>query len=209
MGSSTWCTATRSRSSVCSSIPISPPSASSARPRSPGHIYETGTEHGKRVQALAGAKNHMIVLPDADMELAADSAVSAGLRFGGRAVHGHLGSGDGRRRRRQAAAKGAGADRRARRWDRAWSRTRRWVRSSPRNTATGSPPTSTRAIEQGADAARRRPGPDRAAAMRTASSSGPRCSTMSSTDMTIYQDEIFGPVLSVVRTDSLRRTPSS
>jgi len=42
------------------------------------YIYETGTRHGKRVQALGGAKNHMIVLPDADMELAADAAVSAG-----------------------------------------------------------------------------------------------------------------------------------
>ncbi len=40
-------------------------------------IYQTGTAHGKRVQALGGAKNHMIVLPDADMELAADAAVSA------------------------------------------------------------------------------------------------------------------------------------
>ena len=41
------------------------------------HIYETGTKSGKRVQALGGAKNHMIVLPDADLDLAADSAVSA------------------------------------------------------------------------------------------------------------------------------------
>jgi malonate-semialdehyde dehydrogenase (acetylating)/methylmalonate-semialdehyde dehydrogenase len=47
------------------------------------HIYETGTQHGKRVQALGGAKNHMIVLPDADMELAADSAVSAGYGSAG------------------------------------------------------------------------------------------------------------------------------
>ncbi len=41
------------------------------------HIYETGTAHGKRVQALGGAKNHMIVLPDADIDMAADAAVSA------------------------------------------------------------------------------------------------------------------------------------
>ena len=41
------------------------------------YIYETGTKRGKRVQALGGAKNHMIVLPDADMDLAADAAVSA------------------------------------------------------------------------------------------------------------------------------------
>ncbi|SHG97558.1 methylmalonate-semialdehyde dehydrogenase [acylating] [Jatrophihabitans endophyticus] len=41
------------------------------------YIYETGTAHGKRVQALGGAKNHMVVLPDADIDLAADAAVSA------------------------------------------------------------------------------------------------------------------------------------
>ncbi len=41
------------------------------------YIYETGTKHGKRVQALGGAKNHMVVLPDADIEMAADAAVSA------------------------------------------------------------------------------------------------------------------------------------
>jgi malonate-semialdehyde dehydrogenase (acetylating)/methylmalonate-semialdehyde dehydrogenase len=41
------------------------------------YVYETGTAHGKRVQALGGAKNHMVVLPDADLDLAADAAVSA------------------------------------------------------------------------------------------------------------------------------------
>jgi malonate-semialdehyde dehydrogenase (acetylating) / methylmalonate-semialdehyde dehydrogenase len=41
------------------------------------YVYETGTRHGKRVQALGGAKNHMVVLPDADIEMAADAAVSA------------------------------------------------------------------------------------------------------------------------------------
>jgi malonate-semialdehyde dehydrogenase (acetylating)/methylmalonate-semialdehyde dehydrogenase len=41
------------------------------------HIYETATGHGKRVQALGGAKNHMLVLGDADLDMAADAAVSA------------------------------------------------------------------------------------------------------------------------------------
>jgi len=41
------------------------------------HVYETGTRHGKRVQALGGAKNHMVVLPDADIAMAADATVSA------------------------------------------------------------------------------------------------------------------------------------
>jgi malonate-semialdehyde dehydrogenase (acetylating)/methylmalonate-semialdehyde dehydrogenase len=47
------------------------------------YIYETGTGKGKRVQALGGAKNHMIVLPDADIEMAADAAVSAGYGSAG------------------------------------------------------------------------------------------------------------------------------
>src|SRR6516165_1732904 len=47
------------------------------------YVYETGTSSGKRVQALGGAKNHMVVLPDADMDLAADAAVSAGFGSAG------------------------------------------------------------------------------------------------------------------------------
>ena len=47
------------------------------------YVYETGTKYGKRVQALGGAKNHMIVLPDADLETAADAAVSAGYGSAG------------------------------------------------------------------------------------------------------------------------------
>jgi len=47
------------------------------------YIYETGTKAGKRVQALGGAKNHMIVLPDADLDMAADAAVSAGYGSAG------------------------------------------------------------------------------------------------------------------------------
>jgi malonate-semialdehyde dehydrogenase (acetylating)/methylmalonate-semialdehyde dehydrogenase len=47
------------------------------------YVYETGTRHGKRVQALGGAKNHMVVLPDADLDLAADAAVNAGFGSAG------------------------------------------------------------------------------------------------------------------------------
>src|SRR6202044_3000493 len=46
-------------------------------------IYETATANGKRVQALGGAKNHMLVLPDADLHLAADSAINAGFGSAG------------------------------------------------------------------------------------------------------------------------------
>ena len=47
------------------------------------YVYETGTANGKRVQALGGAKNHMLVLPDADLELVADSAINAGFGSAG------------------------------------------------------------------------------------------------------------------------------
>jgi malonate-semialdehyde dehydrogenase (acetylating) / methylmalonate-semialdehyde dehydrogenase len=47
------------------------------------YVYENGTKNGKRVQALGGAKNHMVVLPDADIDMAADAAVSAGYGSAG------------------------------------------------------------------------------------------------------------------------------
>jgi len=47
------------------------------------YVYETATANGKRVQALGGAKNHMVVLPDADLDLAADQAVNAGYGSAG------------------------------------------------------------------------------------------------------------------------------
>lgn len=47
------------------------------------YVYEQGAKFGKRVQALGGAKNHMLVLPDADLELAADAAINAGFGSAG------------------------------------------------------------------------------------------------------------------------------
>ena len=107
------------------------------------YVYETGTAHGKRVQALGGAKNHMLVLPDADLDLAADQAVNAGFgsagercmaisaRAGGRArsatswsTRSPSGHGRAAHRRRHAAAA-------------------TWARWSPRRPGTGWPATST------------------------------------------------------------------
>ena len=56
---------------------------SSARPRSPSTSTRPAPRNGKRVQALGGAKNHMLVLPDADLDLAADAAVNAGFGSAG------------------------------------------------------------------------------------------------------------------------------
>ncbi|MCC5675332.1 CoA-acylating methylmalonate-semialdehyde dehydrogenase [Kocuria rhizophila] len=47
------------------------------------YVYETATATGKRVQALGGAKNHMVVLPDADLDVAADNAINAGFGSAG------------------------------------------------------------------------------------------------------------------------------
>lgn len=47
------------------------------------YVFETATAHGKRVQSLGGAKNHMLVLPDADLDLAADAAINAGFGSAG------------------------------------------------------------------------------------------------------------------------------
>ena len=60
------------------------------------YIYQRGAQYGKRVQALGGAKNHMVVMPDADLEQAVDALDRRRLRLGRRALHGDLGGGAGR-----------------------------------------------------------------------------------------------------------------
>ena len=124
------------------------------------YIYETGTKHGKRVQALGGAKNHMIVLPDADIDLAADAAVSAAYGSAGErcmaisqvVAVGDAGDGSSMRsscgcRRSRSATVSTTAS--------------RWGRSSPASTGTRSPPTSraepSRARPSSSTAARRYP----------------------------------------------------
>ena len=165
------------------------------------YVYETGTAHGKRVQALGGAKNHMLVLPDADLDLAADAAVNAGFGSAGErcmaisalvAVEpvadelvarisdrmAKLRTGDGTRGGRHGAAGHRGS------------------------TATRSPSYLDAGVAGGRELVvdgrdgrvRRR--------RRRGSSWRRRSSTRSSRGMSVYTDEIFGPVLSVVRVSS-------
>ena len=108
---STSCTATRRRWTRCSSIPTSRRSRSSGSTPIARYVYETGTAHGKRVQALGGAKNHMVVLPDADLEVAADAAVSAGFGSAGERCMAISVAGRGR-----SGGRRAGAADRARGW---------------------------------------------------------------------------------------------
>jgi len=60
------------------------------------YIQQQGIAHGKRVQALGGAKNHMVVMPDADLDQAADALIRRRLRLGGRTLHGNFGRRRGR-----------------------------------------------------------------------------------------------------------------
>ena len=107
------------------------------------HVYETGTRNGKRVQALGGAKNHMVVLPDADVDAAADAAVSAAYGSAGErcmaisvvVAVGDVGRSAGRRDRGAPARSCASGP--------APIPTARWDRSSPASTATRSRATST------------------------------------------------------------------
>ena len=201
-------TATRRPSTRCSTHPdVKAVSFVGSTPIAK-YVYETGTAHGKRVQALGGAKNHMLVLPDADLDLAADAAVNAGFGSAGErcmaisalvAVEpiadelvakitdrmGKLRTGDGTPRLRHGPAGHRAAPRQGRR------------------------PTSTPASTAGADARRRRPRRRGRRATATASSSARPCSTTSTRTCRVYTDEIFGPVLSVVRVAHLRRGRSS
>ena len=163
------------------------------------HVYVTGTAHGKRVQALGGAKNHMVVLPDADIEVAADAAVSAAYGSAGErcmAVSVVVAVGDSADRIVDAISQRLpklriGPGERSRIGDgsahhpRA-SRSRRVV---PRDGG-----------ERRRARRRRRSRVRRSTA--TASSWACRSSTTCDRACSVYDDEIFGPVLAVVRADT-------
>ena len=67
----------------CSPIPKCAPFPLSDRPRSRRHIYETGTRHGKRVQANGGAKNYIVVMPDADVPRTVEALATAAFGCAG------------------------------------------------------------------------------------------------------------------------------
>ena len=163
------------------------------------YVYETGTAHGKRVQALGGAKNHMVVLPDADLDLAADQAVNAGFGSAGERCMAisavvavgeiaddlvakiaeraeHLHTGDGRRSCDMGPLVTAAAR------DRVTGYIDQGERDGAKLVVDG------RAVQADADG--------------EGFFVGPTLFDQVHTDMSIYTDEIFGPVLSVLRVDS-------
>jgi len=164
------------------------------------HIYETATRAGKRVQALAGAKNHMIVLPDADMDLAADSAVSAGYGSAGErcmAISVIVTVGDAAERllpkieeRIARLVIGPGLD--------AGSELGPLITREHRDRVAGYVDTG---VEEGADLIVDGRGL-RLKGCEGGYFFGPTLFDNVTTDMTIYRDEIFGPVLGVVHTES-------
>ena len=162
------------------------------------YVYETGTAAGKRVQALGGAKNHMLVMPDADIDLAADAAVSAAFGSAGErcmAISVLVTVGDVADplleavEARMAKLKvGAG--------DQADSEMGPLITEEHRDRVAGY-------VDAGAEAG---------ATIRVDGRNqefdsegfffGPTLVDNVTTDMSVYTDEIFGPVLSVVRVDS-------
>jgi malonate-semialdehyde dehydrogenase (acetylating)/methylmalonate-semialdehyde dehydrogenase len=162
------------------------------------YVYEQGTANGKRIQALGGAKNHMIVLPDADIDLAADAAVSAAYGSAGErcmAISAVVAVGDAGdplvdaiEQRLDKISVGNGLD--------PTSEMGPLITAEHRDRVAGY-------IGAGADQG--------ATVVRDGRDShfdnegfflGLTLLDNVTTDMSCYTDEIFGPVLSVVRTDS-------
>ena len=153
--------------------------------------------HGKRVQALGGAKNHAVVLPDADLDLAADAPDRRGVRLGRRAVHGDLG-----RAWRSATV----ADALLERLTRAAEKVRVGAGHRPRQRHGPRHHRGARSADRGVvTSTRRRRGArrrstaagTRSPVTRAASSSAPPSSTASPRTCAPTREEIFGPVLVV------------
>ncbi|MFI9631792.1 CoA-acylating methylmalonate-semialdehyde dehydrogenase [Nocardia sp. NPDC051929] len=163
------------------------------------YVYQHGTAEGKRVQALGGAKNHMVVLPDADLELAADAAVNAGFGSAGErcmaisVVVAVGGAGDalvGKIAERAGTIKTGDGTRGA---DMGPLVTRAHRDRVAEYIAAGESAGATVVLDgRGVEA-------DGAA---DGFWLGPTILDRVTTDMSVYTDEIFGPVLSVVRADS-------
>jgi malonate-semialdehyde dehydrogenase (acetylating)/methylmalonate-semialdehyde dehydrogenase len=164
------------------------------------YIHEKGTANGKRVQALGGAKNHMIVLPDADMDLAADAAVSAGFGSAGErcmAISVVISVGDAADRllpkvqERIAELKIAPGD--ADGAEMGPLVTQQHLDKVTSYVSAGESAGATLLVD-GRDL--------KVDGFDNGYFIGPNLFDNVTTDMSIYTDEIFGPVLSVVRVDS-------
>jgi len=165
------------------------------------YIYETGARHGKRVQALGGAKNHAVVLPDADIGFAADALIGAGYGSAGErcmAISVVIAVGDAGEplcaklaARARSVAVGPG--------DRAESEMGPVITCAARDRIVG---LIDRGVEEGATLVvdGRKPN---VAGHEAGFFVGPTLFDHATPDMAIYREEIFGPVLIIVRAESL------
>jgi malonate-semialdehyde dehydrogenase (acetylating)/methylmalonate-semialdehyde dehydrogenase len=165
------------------------------------YIYETGARHGKRVQALGGAKNHAVVLPDADIGFAADALIGAGYGSAGErcmAISVVVAVGDAGEplcaklaERARSVAVGPG--------DRAESEMGPVITCAARDRIVG---LIDRGVEEGATLVvdGRKPN---VAGHEAGFFVGPTLFDHATPDMAIYREEIFGPVLVIVRAESL------
>ncbi len=185
-----------------SSIRTSRPSASWARPISPTTSTRTARRPGKRVQAMGGAKNHGIIMPDADLDQAVKDIVGAALRLGRRALHGPAGDRAGRPEdRRGVPAK------------------RCWPRSRPLKVGVSSDPAAqygpvvsaahkdkiANYIQMGVDEGAELVVDGRGFALQGYEKGffiGPSLFDQVKPTMRTYQEEIFGPVLQIVRAET-------
>ena len=164
------------------------------------YVYETGTAAGKRVQALGGAKNHAVVMPDADVEIAADAIASAAYGSAGQrcmAISAAVAVGPARRRARRGA-RGARRRRQGRPGRRGGLRMGPLVTGAARDRVVG-------AIEAGVGegAELRRDG--RGLSVDGHEDGfwvGPSLFDRVTPEMSIYREEIFGPVLILLRAES-------
>ncbi|RBY85840.1 CoA-acylating methylmalonate-semialdehyde dehydrogenase [Blastococcus sp. TF02A-26] len=163
------------------------------------YVYENGTRAGKRVQALGGAKNHMVVLPDADLDLAADAAINAGFGSAGErcmaisalVAVGGIGDDLVARIAERAATLRTGDGRRGCDMGPLVTREHRDRVSSYVDAGEAA---GAKVVVDGREVR-----PDGAA---DGFWLGPTLLDNVSTDMSVYTDEIFGPVLSVLRVDT-------
>ena len=165
------------------------------------YIYETGARHGKRVQALGGAKNHAVVMPDADLDYATEAIIGAGYGSAGErcmAISAVVAVGDvadalvdrlAARSRKVQTGPGHAAE----------SEMGPVITCAARDRITG---LIDRGVEEGASLVvdGRRPAID---GHPNGFFVGPTLFDRVTPKMTIYREEIFGPVLAVLRVESL------
>ena len=167
------------------------------------HIYETGTRHGKRVQANGGAKNYIVVMPDADVPQTVEALATAAFGCAGeRCMAGSTAITVGRRGGAFVALARRSRARDQSRPDRCRAHSPTWARSSPRSIAIASLSLVASGEKEGAKIL----ADGRGAEVADAPNGffiGATIVDRVQNEMTLAREEVFGPVLNVMRMDDL------